>query len=81
MAVVGMIIGILSIVGMGIGLIPFLGWMNWGVIPTAIVGLLVSIIGLIISQGQRQLAIAGIILCIVAIMVGTIRLILGFGIL
>jgi len=81
MAVTGMILGILSIVGMGIALAPLLGWMNWGVIPTAIVGLLVSIVGLIISRGQRQLAIAGIILCIIAIIIGTIRLVLGFGIL
>jgi len=81
MAVAGMILGILSIIGMGIGLTPFLGWMNWGVIPTAIVGLVISIIGLIISQGQRRLAVAGIILCTVAIVVGSVRLVLGFGIL
>ena len=81
MAVAGMILGILSIAGMGIGLAPFLGWMNWGVIPTAVVGLIVSILGLIISQGRRQLAIAGIILCIIAIVIGTVRLVLGLGIL
>jgi len=81
MAVAGMILGILSIVGMGIGLTPFLGWMNWGVIPTAILGLVISVLGLIISQGQRQLAIAGIVLCIVAIVIGAIRLVLGFGVL
>lgn len=81
MAVAGMIIGILSIVGMGIGLAPFLGWMNWGVIPTAAIGLLISIVGLVISRGQRQLATAGIILCTIAIIIGTVRLILGFGIL
>ena len=81
MAVAGMILGILSIIGMGIGLAPFLGWMNWGVIPTAILGLIISVVGLIISQGQRQLAIAGIILCIIAIVIGAVRLVLGFGIL
>ncbi|MFX1266030.1 MAG: hypothetical protein ACFFH0_11660 [Promethearchaeota archaeon] len=81
MALAGMILGILSIIGMGVGLTPLLGWMNWGVIPTAIVGLLVSVIGLVISQGQRRLAVAGIVLCIVAIVIGTIKLVVGFGIL
>lgn len=80
MAVAGMILGILSIVGMGIGLAPFLGWMNWGVIPTATLGLIISVVGLIVSRGQRQLAIAGIVLCVIAIVIGAIRLVLGFGV-
>jgi len=81
MAVAGMILGILSIIGMGIGLTPFLGWMNWGVIPTAIIGLIVCVIGLVISQRQRQMAVTGIILCAIALVIGTVRLVLGFGIL
>lgn len=68
----GRTFGVLAICGMLLGLIPFLGWLNWFNIPLAIIGLLISIIGK--SKG-------GIIICIVAIFFGLLRLILGGGIL
>ena len=67
----GRIFGILSLVGLVIGLIPFMGWLNWLNIPFALLGLLFSILGK--SKG-------GIILCIVAVFLGMLRLMLGGGI-
>lgn len=72
MKTLGRIFGILAICGMFLGMIPFLGWLNWFNIPLAIIGLLISIIGK--SRG-------GIIICVVAIFFGLLRLMLGGGLL
>ncbi|GAB3430845.1 hypothetical protein [Niabella aquatica] len=71
MKTIGRLFGILALIGMLLGLIPLLGWLNWINIPLAILGLFLSIIGK--SKG-------GIIICIVAIFFGLFRLILGGGI-
>ncbi|HEX74580.1 MAG TPA: hypothetical protein G4N93_05455 [Dehalococcoidia bacterium] len=80
MGIVSLILGIISIIGMFIGLLPFLGWMNWGVIPIAGVGLIISIVAIATAKENRGLSIAGLILCAVALLIGTIRLIIGGGV-
>lgn len=67
---IGRLFGILALMGMLLGMIPFLGWLNWLNIPLAILGLLLSIIGK--SNG-------GIIICVVAIFFGLARLFMGGG--
>ncbi|MBK6504753.1 MAG: hypothetical protein IPG02_03600 [Ignavibacteria bacterium] len=67
----GLILGILSALGMLLAFIPLLGWLNWINIPFAIIGLIFSVISK--SKG-------GTVLCIVAIIFGMIRLALGGGI-
>lgn len=67
----GRLLGILASIGMLLAFIPFLGWLNWLNIPFALIGLICSIIGK--SKG-------GIILCILAMVFGLLRLILGGGI-
>ena len=71
MHTIGRIFGILAIIGILIGMIPLLGWLNWLNIPLAIIGLMLSIIGK--SKG-------GIVICVVAIFFGLFRLALGGGI-
>jgi hypothetical protein len=71
MKIIGLILGILSALGMLLAFIPLLGWLNWINIPFAIIGLIFSVISK--SKG-------GTVLCIVAIIFGMIRLALGGGI-
>ncbi len=74
--------GILAILGFFVGLIPCLGALNWLNIPFAVVGLIISLIAF--NQGlpgRRGAAVAGIVLCIIAILIGAKRLALGGGIL
>ena len=80
MQIISLILGILVIMGMLVALIPFLGWMNWGVIPLAIAGLIISIIATATATENRGPGIAGIVLCVIAAFIGTIRLFLGAGI-
>lgn len=86
-----LVIGIIAIVGMLIGFIPCLGWFNWFNIPLALVGI---VLGALAYNEQRNIGYqyndptiqrnnetpVGLILCCVAFVLGSIRLILGFGI-
>ena len=81
MAIVGFIIGILSMIPLLIGLIPLLGWLNWLNIPFALAGLIFAIVGVSRQEQNQGLGIAGIVLCAIAIIVGGIRLVLGGGLL
>jgi len=81
MQVVGLVLGILAIVGMMIAFIPCLGWLNWLNIPFSAIGLIISIIALATTkQGSKGMAIAGVVLCAIAIGLGLLRLIAGGGV-
>ena len=79
MQVAGFIMGIFSIFGMLLGLIPFVGWLNWLVIPFACAGLIISIVGVAIPK-RGGIGVAGIVLCAVALSISVPRLIIGGGI-
>ena len=79
LSIISLVWGILAILGMAVGIIPCLGSLNYVNIPFAIVGLLFSILAIALSS-KKELAIAGCVLCAIAIFLGHIRLGLGFGI-
>lgn len=66
------ILGIVSLLLVIIAFIPLLGWLNWVVIPFAIVGLMISAVSN--SKGGKTM-------CGMAVLLGMLRLILGGGIL
>ena len=87
-----LILGIISFVGMLIGLIPCLGWFNWLNLPLAIIGI---VLGAIAYNDQRRAGFSpeydpaarvknelpiGLILCSIAFTFGLFRLVLGGGI-
>jgi hypothetical protein len=72
--------GILALCGMMLGFIPCFGWVNWFNIPFAFAGLIVSIIAQATTRGPRQNSLVAIILCVLAILLGSKRLVAGFGI-
>ena len=79
LSMLSLIWGILAIIGMAVAIIPFLGSINYLNIPFAVFGFLFSVLVIIVSS-KKELAIAGCTLCAVAILLGAIRLVLGFGI-
>ena len=79
MQFLGLLFGICSIMGMFVAFLPLLGWMNWGVIPFAIAGLVISIIGVATAKKSSRLGVAAIVLCGVAIVIGAFRLNIGGG--
>jgi hypothetical protein len=72
--------GILAVGGMLVGFIPCFGWLNWLNIPFAFAGLIFSVIAHAVTKGQRQNSLVAIILCVLAILIGSKRLVAGFGI-
>ncbi len=71
--------GILAMIATVVFLIPCFGAFNWINIPFSGIGLLVSIAALITARKGRKVASVGAILCTVAILIGILRLIFGFG--
>lgn len=86
-----LILGIITIIGMLIGFIPCFGWFNWINLPFAIAGIVTGILAYNEEQQQRrfndpdmpaqqtQLPI-GLILCSIAFLFGSFRLVIGFGV-
>ncbi|MXV74951.1 hypothetical protein F4Z99_11845 [Candidatus Poribacteria bacterium] len=79
LSIFSLVWGILAIIGMAVGIIPCFGSLNYLNIPFAVLGLLFSILAIVLSS-KKELAFAGCILCAVAILIGGIRLVLGFGV-
>lgn len=79
MGIASFIFGLIALVGSLVGLIPLLGWLNWGTLAIAGVGLILAIVALIVSP-QKAFAIAGLVLCLMTFCVGIPRLIIGFGV-
>ena len=79
LSVLSLVWGVLAILGMVIGFIPCFGSLNYLNIPFAVFGLLFSVVAIVLSS-SKEYAIAGCVLCAVAIFLGAIRLVLGFGV-
>ncbi len=81
MQILSLVWGILALFGFLTGVVPCLGWLNWLNIPFASVGLVVSIIAFMMGRsGGRAGSTWGIVLCAIAVIIGSKRLILGAGI-
>ena len=78
MQIVSLVWGILAVLGLVVAFVPCLGWLNWANIPFAVVGLIISITTK--SRQHSGAATAGIVLNVIAIVLGLIRLKLGLGI-
>jgi hypothetical protein len=69
---VSLIIGAVALIFVVVAFLPFLGWANWLIIPLAIIGAAI---------GAMSRSTAGRNLNIFVIVIGTVRLMLGGGIL
>ncbi len=79
MQFIGLLFGVFSIMGMFVAFLPLLGWMNWGVIPFAIAGLVIGVIGVAKARKSNRLGVAAIVLCCIATVLGAFRLHPGGG--
>ena len=79
LSTLGLVWGILAILGMVVGFIPCFGSLNYLNIPFAVCGLLFGVLAVALSS-DKEYAIAACVLCAVAIFLGSIRLVLGFGV-
>lgn len=78
MKILALIWGLLAITGFGIAFVPCFGSLNWINIPFAVIGLVIAIMAASSARpGTRGPAIAGAVLCGIAIVLGLIRLAAG----
>jgi hypothetical protein len=70
--VLSLIVGVVALLLAVVGFVPLLGWMNWFVIPLAVVGAGIGVVSK--SNAGRNLNLF-------VIVVGVIRLMIGGGIL
>lgn len=76
----GLIMGIIVLIAMIIGYIPCLGWTFWITLPVALIGLILSVIGLISNDNYNESkgpAVTGLILCLITLVFGFIRWAIG----
>ncbi len=81
MQILALVWGILAVIGLIIGVFPCLGWLNWLNIPFAVAGLVVGLFAFgKTAEKERGASLAGVICCVIAVVVGAVRLVLGNGI-
>jgi len=82
MQVVSLIWGILALLGMLVGFMPFFGALNWLLIPFAVIGAILSAIaaGTAPAGVSKGKSLAGLMCCGIAAIFGLIRLVVGFGV-
>jgi hypothetical protein len=79
MGILGFIISLVAAGFMLIGLIPFLGWLNWiTTLPAAVLGAVFSGLGL--ARHRGVLAMVGLVISVVVFFLAAGRLIIGCGI-
>lgn len=82
MQIISLIWGICALLGFLVAFIPCLGSLNWLNIPFSAIGLVFSLVAFgATPPGRRAFSVIGIILCIVGVLIGAKRLIVGGGIL
>lgn len=79
MGIISLVWGIFAILWMLVAMLPLFGWGNWFMLPFALVGAILAIVAIATNKGRIS-AIIGLILCLVAMGLGSFRLLLGGGI-
>ena len=80
MGIISLLWGIVALLWMLLAFVPLLGWGNWFMIPFAVVGAILAAIGIALTApANRGRAKTGLILNVVAIVIGGVRLLLGGG--
>ena len=79
MGFIGLGVSIAAGFFMLIGLIPFLGWLNWfTTLPLSVVGASISCLGA--ARSRSVFGVAGLVIGVVAFFIGMSRLVVGCGI-
>jgi hypothetical protein len=79
MGIAGFVLSLVAGFFMLIGLIPFVGIINWfTTLPVAVLAAILS--GVALSQSRSNLAVAGLVISLAVFFIAILRLFLGGGI-
>ena len=80
MGLISLLWGIVAMIWMVLALIPFIGILNWPLIPFAAIGAIIGAIGIAITRAEnRGRAKAGLVINAIVILVAIWRLGVGGG--
>lgn len=68
MNVVSIVIGLVALVGALVGFVPLIGWLNWAVIPVAVVGLVVGLMAK--ERAGRNVNLVVLVLAVARLAIG-----------
>lgn len=71
MNAISVVIGLAALVGALVGFVPLLGWLNWFVVPVAVVGLVVGLL----ARGRAGRNVNAVVLAL-----AVVRLAIGGGV-
>lgn len=81
MHILSLVWGILAALGMLVAFFPCLGSLNWLNIPFAGLGFIISLVTVLTTGSKSKgSAIAGLVLCAIAMLFGIFRLVIGGGV-
>ena len=75
----GLLASVVALFFVGIALLPFLGWLNWFILPLSMLGFVLSMIG-VVQKRLFALGVVGVILSGAALIIGIVRLTIGPGV-
>lgn len=86
MGIASFVMGLLTLLGACVNLIPGLGWANYLLCPLALIGALAGLVSLFVRHENKVFGGIGLALNSIAILVAVMRLLLsllggGFGVL
>lgn len=71
--------GIISLTLMGIAMMPLMGMLNWINIPFAALGVIMSFVTIFAARSRKWPSIVGTVLCLLAVVVSSMKIIFGVG--
>ena len=66
--IASLVVGVLAFLGALVAFLPLLGWLNWFLIPVALIGLVLGVVSR--STAGRNLNIVVLIVCVLRLMLG-----------
>ena len=76
-----LVLAIIGFVFVLLGIVPFLGWLNWIGIIFLIIGIISGVTAYRKNPINKLLAVIGTLLCIILLIISIIRLNMGGGVL
>ncbi len=77
MGIASLILGILTLSGVCVSLVPLLNILNCITLPVALIGAILGLADLLNKDERKGAAIAGLILCCLALLIGGVRAVIS----
>lgn len=77
MGTISLILGIISLMGVCVSLVPLLNILNCITLPIALIGFILGLADVLKKEEKQKMAIAGMILCGLSLLIGGVRVVIS----